>query len=307
MSKFLKDLDLDGAQVDIGDDQGSDEPTPPAVEKPTKQKKTRNPQKKAPQLTEVEGPVPPKPTPSKNSQSKYIVEPTSQWYTAHPPLPPSSTAAAPITPAKLASLTNHAASLHASTTALYQSSSSSSATSTSSDYSFLQKILQGGTLSDRLSALTLLVQSSPLHNVRALESLKNMAERGKGKGGREESLKALRCIVDWWVGGGVPNRKLKYVCALPLCSNILIDLDRYFRDQPLTNPGVTDQHLLLWYFEDWLKKYFFSILQVLEVCQAIYPALESGLSELPSIDTITGSSTIRSDPDSHTHLHPPSR
>ena len=26
----------------------------------------------------------------------------------------------------------------------------------------------------------------------------------------------------------------------------------------------TDQHLVLWYFEDWLKKYFFSILQILE-------------------------------------------
>lgn len=147
---------------------------------------------------------------SKNPQSKYIVEPTSQWYAAHPQLP-VSTSTAPITPAKLASLTTHAASLHASTTTLYQSSSSSSATSSSSDYSFLQKILQSGTLSDRLSALTLLVQSSPLHNVRALESLKGMAERGKGKGGREESLKALRCIVDWWVGGGVPNRKLKFV------------------------------------------------------------------------------------------------
>jgi ribosome biogenesis protein MAK21 len=29
--------------------------------------------------------------------------------------------------------------------------------------------------------------------------------------------------------------------------------------------AVTDGHLLLWYFEDWLKKYFFSILQILEV------------------------------------------
>ncbi|KAF7294651.1 CCAAT-box-binding transcriptional factor [Mycena indigotica] len=58
---------------------------------------------------------------------------------------------------------------------------------------------------------------------------------------------ALRCISDWWVGGGAPSRKLKY-----------------FRDQPLGHPGVTDQHLLLWYFEDWLKKYFFSILQILE-------------------------------------------
>ena len=39
---------------------------------------------------------------------------------------------------------------------------------------------------------------------------------------------------------------------------------RYFRDQPLLHPNVTDQHLIAWYFEDWLKKYFFSILQILE-------------------------------------------
>jgi len=57
--------------------------------------------------------------------------------------------------------------------------------------------------------MTLLVQGSPVHSVKSLESLKNMAERGKGKGGREESLKALRCIVDWWIGGGAPDRKLK--------------------------------------------------------------------------------------------------
>jgi hypothetical protein len=42
-------------------------------------------------------------------------------------------------------------------------------------------------------------------------------------------------------------------------------IPRYFRDQPLMHPAVTDSHLLLWYFEDWLKKYFFSILQILEV------------------------------------------
>jgi hypothetical protein len=45
----------------------------------------------------------------------------------------------------------------------------------------------------------------------------------------------------------------------------LIPVSRYMRDQPLSHPSVTDQHLLLWYFEDWLKKYFFSILQILEV------------------------------------------
>jgi len=51
------------------------------------------------------------------------------------------------------------------------------------------------------------VQSSPVHNTKALDTLKNMA--GKAGGGRNESLKALRCIVDWWVGGGIPDRKLK--------------------------------------------------------------------------------------------------
>lgn len=41
--------------------------------------------------------------------------------------------------------------------------------------------------------------------------------------------------------------------------------NRYFRDQPLTHLDVTDQHFQLWYFEDWLKKYFFAIIQLLEV------------------------------------------
>lgn len=74
-----------------------------------------------------------------------------------------------------------------------------------SDQAFLSQILSGGTSSDKLSALTLIAQASPLHNQRALESLKAMA----GKKGREESLKALRALVDLWVGGASPERKLK--------------------------------------------------------------------------------------------------
>ena len=110
----------------------------------------------------------------------------------------------------VAGLFDRASALHAQAVLSFQSSST--ATSTKSEFAFLQKILQSGTLSDRLSALTLLVQSSPLHNTKALDALKSLAERGRGKGGREESLKALRCVVDWWVGGGVPDRKLKCVC-----------------------------------------------------------------------------------------------
>lgn len=141
-----------------------------------------------------------------NPKSNFIFQPISQWYTAIPPLPtPTSTPTT--TTAQLSALVSKAAALHDKDISTFQASSSSN--SSSSEANFLSKIIQSGTLSDRLSALTLLVQSSPLHNIKALETLKVMAERGKGKGGRDESLKALRCIVDWWVGGGVPNRKLK--------------------------------------------------------------------------------------------------
>ena len=41
---------------------------------------------------------------------------------------------------------------------------------------------------------------------------------------------------------------------------------RYFADQPLlSHPDLTDRHLLLFAFEDYLKKWFFNLLQVLEV------------------------------------------
>ncbi|KIM44363.1 hypothetical protein M413DRAFT_25783 [Hebeloma cylindrosporum] len=181
-----------------------------------------------------------------NSKSQFVFQPTAQWYNALPPLPaPTAASGSTISPTRLSTQTTKAAELHEADIFTFQTSSSSN--SSSSEASFLAKIIQSGTLSDRLSALTLLVQSSPLHNIKALETLKGMAERGKGKGGREESLKALRCIVDWWVGGGAPSRKLKY-----------------FRDQPLLHPSVTNEYLVLWYFEDWLKKYFFSILQILE-------------------------------------------
>ncbi|KAG6841522.1 hypothetical protein C0991_010136 [Blastosporella zonata] len=175
----------------------------------------------------------------------FVFQPLALWHTAIPRLAPPEAQLPPITPDQLVTLTQKASSLHDGDIRFFQSSKAGN--SSASEAGFLSKIIQSGTLSDRLSALTLLVQSSPVHNTKALETLKGMAERGKGKGGREESLKALRCIVDWWVGGGAPDRKLKY-----------------FRDQPLNHPDVTDHILLAWFFEDWLKKYFFSVLQILE-------------------------------------------
>ncbi|EJD02239.1 CBF-domain-containing protein [Fomitiporia mediterranea MF3/22] len=182
--------------------------------------------------------------PKVGPNSRLLIEPTPHWYTAMPPLPPSKSTPAPLSSHVLTTKQSHASSLHTSELSAYENATSANKlTASSSDAAFLQRILSSGTLSDRLSALTLLAQSSPLYNTRALETLRGMAQ----KKGREESLKALRAICDWWVGGGAPDRKLKY-----------------FIDQPINHPGVTDRHLLLWHFEDWLKKYFYGILQILE-------------------------------------------
>ncbi|KZT67570.1 CBF-domain-containing protein [Daedalea quercina L-15889] len=188
-------------------------------------------------------PAPDIPVPNANTltkRGKFTVDPNPQWYASVPALPSGGSTAQP-TAQQLSSLSQRAQKLLQADAELYASTSLSSG-----DASFMQTILKSGTLSDRLSALTLMVQGSPVHNVKALEGLKGMMERGKGKG-REEGLKAVRCVVDWWVGGGGPGRKLKY-----------------FRDQPLLHPSVADAHLVLWCFEDWLKKYFFAVLQVLE-------------------------------------------
>ncbi|KAN0059992.1 RNA-binding ribosome biosynthesis protein mak21 [Thecaphora frezii] len=134
-------------------------------------------------------------------------------------------------------------------------------TLSASDARFVRSLLSsegGGTLSDRISALTLLVQSSPVHNVRAMDSLLAMAR----KKSREEAGKTTRALADWLAGGGgLSERKLFY-----------------FRDQPqlraasdaLASSDAAAQqaarvHLLLWAFEDHLKKYYFTYLQILEV------------------------------------------
>jgi ribosome biogenesis protein MAK21 len=156
-----------------------------------------------------------------SSKNKLLVSPIPDWYNFLPPLPPTSEPVLSPSASQLTTLLNRASSLHASELEIFSALPNGS----TSDQTFLRNVLTGGTLSDRLSALTLMAQGAPLHNIRALESLKSLAEKGRGgvsvaqdgeKGrdraaGREERLKAARALMDWWVGGGAPNRKLKCV------------------------------------------------------------------------------------------------
>ncbi|KAJ9088322.1 RNA-binding ribosome biosynthesis protein mak21 [Entomophthora muscae] len=114
----------------------------------------------------------------------------------------------------------------------------------SSDRGLLEEIMRSGTLNDKISALTLKVRGAPLHHMTELGKLLTMMARNN----RRESLPCLNSFKDLCSGNLLPSdRKLKF-----------------FEDQPLSGANVTQKHLVLWYFEDYLKKAFYNFLLLAE-------------------------------------------
>lgn len=117
-------------------------------------------------------------------------------------------------------------------------------TKDSSQAKFMSQILSDGTLNDKISAVTLLIQDSPLHNTKSLETLVSYC----GKKSRNSALQSLNALKDLFLNGLLPNRKL-----------------RYFKNQPGLSMMLNKRTLAIFYFEDYLKKLFFRVLEVLEV------------------------------------------
>ncbi|KAI8991981.1 CBF/Mak21 family-domain-containing protein [Mycotypha africana] len=114
---------------------------------------------------------------------------------------------------------------------------------TSSNRSFMSNIITSGTLNDKVSALTLMFRESPLHGMKTLDTLMNMGR----KKGRNEAVMAITSLKDLFISSVLPDRKLIY-----------------FVDRPLASKDVTDLHLLLWAFEDHLKKTYLEFLRIIE-------------------------------------------
>ncbi|KAJ1644026.1 RNA-binding ribosome biosynthesis protein mak21 [Coemansia asiatica] len=127
---------------------------------------------------------------------------------------------------------------------LYSRSGAEKKSLSTSDRSFVSKILSSGTLSDRVSALTLIIQGSPLHNLKSLGQLMSMVH----KKNRREALMAVGSVKDLMTLNLLPSsRKLKH-----------------FADQPLNAKNITRAHWILWAFEDRLKRHYFDLIQVME-------------------------------------------
>ncbi|KAI9841745.1 MAG: hypothetical protein M1837_000406 [Sclerophora amabilis] len=191
---------------------------------------------------------------------KLVFDPRPDWHNAPLPGLPSPEKDLSNLPQELVqSIHKHALSLLQSENDNYSSSHLSS----SASHRFLSTIMSSGTLSDKISALTLVVQESPLHTMKPFENLLGLAK----KRSRGQAVTALGALKDL-LGKGVvlpPERKLKAFGNQPGLLGILQQ-----RKSSKWVPGevlhdlLDDAHLISWAFEDWLKSTYFDILKLLE-------------------------------------------
>ncbi|KAF5662595.1 60S ribosomal subunit biogenesis protein [Fusarium heterosporum] len=199
--------------------------------------------------------------PKDNTQKKgnMTFEPRADWHAAELRKLPAPTTDETNPPrAALDALKQHAEALLEEDATKYRTSIFAQ-----SSHKFLSTIMTSGTLSDKVSALTLAVQESPVHNIRAFDSL--MASAAKKS--RGQALGAIGALVDLLGPGSL----------LPADRRL-----RAFHDQPglvgtlQRNPGkpwapgnplpgkITPAHLISWMYEDWLKQTYFKLIQLLE-------------------------------------------
>ncbi|KAF2085117.1 CBF-domain-containing protein [Saccharata proteae CBS 121410] len=134
--------------------------------------------------------------------------------------------------------------------------------SADSSHKFLSTIMASGTLEDKVSALTLLIQESPLHTMKAFEQLLGLSK----KKSRNQALMAMSALKDL-LGQGVvlpPERKLRTFTKQPALLGAFSGANSNWKTGDRLPPGVESIHLIYWAYEDWLKREYFEILKILE-------------------------------------------
>ncbi|KAJ2501281.1 RNA-binding ribosome biosynthesis protein mak21 [Coemansia sp. RSA 1972] len=218
---------------------------PVKAEKPTKAERT----KKTKESDKADDAIPGfKIKSAKDAQplgkaTRLEIEPNPQWYSIELPALETDETTERLSEDDVVLKLAHAEQLLDAENEQYEKHGLRQKSLSTSDKSFVTSILSSGTLSDRVSALTLIVQESPVHNMKALGQLMQMVQ----KKNRREALLAVSSVKDLMASSLLPGtRKL-----------------RHFADQPL-HANATNAHLIVWAFEDRLKRNYFDLIQVME-------------------------------------------
>ena len=191
-------------------------------------------------------------------KTELLFAPRPDWHALElPPLNQNTTANLP-PQRKIEELHKYANTLLQSENAAYNASHMHG----SSSHKFLSTIMSSGTLEDKISALTLLVQESPLHTMKAFENLVGLSK----KKSRNQALMALAALKDL-LGQGVvlpSDRKLRAFGKQPGVLSELKGKAAQWKSGESLPGGLQTIHLLSWAYEDWLKRTYFEVLQALE-------------------------------------------
>ncbi|KAK5718016.1 RNA-binding ribosome biosynthesis protein mak21 [Elasticomyces elasticus] len=200
----------------------------------------------------------PRPSAPRSEKAKLAFQPRPEWHSAE--LPAIETDNAPDMPSQrtVEELHKYANTLLDAENAAYNDAHLTG----SASHKFLSTVMTSGTLEDKISALTLLVQESPLHTMKAFENLLGLAK----KRSRDQALMAVAALKDL-LGQGVVlpgDRKLRAFGKQPgLLSALQGENARWNKGEDL--PGTVEKnHLIMWAYEDWLKRMYFELLQILE-------------------------------------------
>ncbi|OCT77994.1 CCAAT/enhancer-binding protein zeta [Xenopus laevis] len=119
--------------------------------------------------------------------------------------------------------------------------------------SWMKTVVSTGTLGDRMAAMTVLIQDAPVHTLQFVENLVNLVRK---KGSKQQNLMALDTIKDLLLSDLLPdNRKLNTFLQHPF--------DK-LEEVSSGNRDARDRRLILWFFEDRLKKQVAEFVKVLE-------------------------------------------
>lgn len=194
----------------------------------------------------------------RGKRQTFLCEPKPDWFSiAQPVVNTDSNPKYTLSRDNVQQLHDYATSLLEEENQKYKDSQQSS-----SSQSFYNTVIASGTLSDKISALTLAVQESPLHNVRALESLIGLAR----KRSRSQAVDVLRALKDLFAQGSMlpESRKLYAFQSQPTLLHLFSQTKTWNQGDKLPH-GLDQTHLIVWAFESWLKEQYFEVLQTLEV------------------------------------------
>jgi hypothetical protein len=129
-----------------------------------------------------------------------------------------------------------------------------------SDEKWMRSAVKKGTSGDKLAAMTLLVQHSPLHSLRYIDGLLAIAS----KKSRRESQQAIDALKDLFIANLLPPTRRLQTFASHSSSAALLLGKRVPNIVPSSSLSSKTAEILVWWaFEDELKKRYAAFLRTL--------------------------------------------